>query len=694
MKNLYNRLSQASSLYLKQHSGNPVHWQPWDEQAFSYAMKEEKPVFLSVGYSSCHWCHVMEHESFEDPKIAELLNRHFVPIKVDREERPDVDDAYMAAVQLATGRGGWPMTVFLTPDKKPFFAATYLPRDDTGGRQGFRTVLTSIADAWKENREGVLAASDEFSRVLERHRTTTPNASSALTRDSLDEALESIAASFDAVNGGFGTRPKFPPHSAILLNLYRIDFPAAATIVKKTLDSMLAGGIHDHVGGGFHRYSTDERWHLPHFEKMLYDNALLLKAFAVSASLTQDQAHKRVCDRIITWLSREMTSTDGLLYSAIDADSDGEEGLYYTWTQKEVEYALGRRSDAFMDAFGIRKDGNYFDEATGKLTGRNVLIAQTKDLEEFDEDLEVLREVRSSRIRPAIDNKALVAWNGLAIGALAKAGEIAMASRIADRLLEHGDSLPHQFVSGKPEGKPFLDVAYLVEGLLDLHEASDEMKYLDHASRMFESFCGRFRSKSGGWFFTSTDHENLFGLNKPVLDSSTPSPSAVMTLCAVRLGLMDVAREDLESMLGWMEMMPSATETAYLAASMYFDAGGSHITPVPTQIDVTESEVDEAGIATFMIEIKPPTGWRVAIEQTSLLTELGVAIDGLENPTASLKTEDETHVITVAGKPGPGSAGAATAELRFQLCTDTECRRPETRVLELRWRRAGTPPER
>ncbi|MCW5947070.1 MAG: thioredoxin domain-containing protein [Fimbriimonadales bacterium] len=694
MKNLYNRLSQASSPYLKQHSGNPVHWQPWDEQAFSYASKEEKPVFLSVGYSSCHWCHVMEHESFEDPGIADLLNQHFVSIKVDREERPDVDDAYMAAVQLATGRGGWPMTLFLTPDKKPFFAATYLPRDDTGGRQGFRSVLMSIAAAWKENRKEVLAASDEFSRVLERHRTTEPSASSALTRDSIDGALETIAASFDAVNGGFGTRPKFPPHSAILLYLHRVDFPAAAAIVNKTLDSMSAGGIHDHVGGGFHRYSTDERWHLPHFEKMLYDNALLLKAFAVSASLTHDQAHKRVCDRIITWLKREMTSIDGLLYSAIDADSDGEEGLYYTWTQNEIENALGRRSDAFIDAFGIRKDGNYFDEATGKLTGRNVLIAQTKDLDEFDEDLEVLRAVRSSRIRPEIDNKALVAWNGLAVGALAKAGEIAMASRIADALMEYGDSLPHQIVSGKPEGRPFLDTAYLVEGLLDLHEASGESKYLDNASRLFESFRGRFRSKSGGWFFTSTDHENLFGLNKPVLDSSMPSPSSVMALCAIRLGLIDVAREDLESMHGWMEIAPSATETAYLAASMYFDAGGSDITPELTQIDVTESEVDEAGIATFKVQIKPPTGWRVAIEETPLLTELGVAIEGLENPTASLTTEGQTHVVTIAGKPGPGSRGAATAELRLQLCTDTECRRPESRMLELRWRRAGAPPER
>jgi uncharacterized protein YyaL (SSP411 family) len=631
----------------------------------------------------------MEHESFEDPSIAELLNQGFVPIKVDREERPDIDDTYMAAVQLATGRGGWPMSIFMTPDKKPFFAATYLPRDDMAGRQGFRSLLMSIARAWSESRDAILGAADEFARILERHRTTSPAAESALSPDSIKQALQSIAASFDVNYGGFGTRPKFPPHSALLLYLNRMDFPHASTIVGKTLDSMLMGGIHDHVGGGFHRYSTDEMWHLPHFEKMLYDNALLLKAYAISAKLTHDQAHKRVCERIIAWLKRDMMSTDGLLYSAIDADSDGEEGLYYTWTQEEVQRALGRRSDAFIAAFGIRRDGNYLDEATQMLTGRNVLFAQTKELKEFDDDLEVLREVRRVRKKPEIDNKSLVAWNGLVIGALAAAGEIEMASRIADRLLKYANRLPHQIVSGESEGIPFLDCAYLIEGLLDLHNASGEIEYLNQASRLFESFRDKFRSKSGGWFFTSSDHENLFGMNKPVLDNAMPSPSAVMTLCALRLGHIDLAREDLRSMLGWMEIAPTATETAHMAAALYFDFGGAAITPETTQIEVSESLVDDAGIATFEITINPPAGWRLSIEETPLLTELGVAIEGLDKATASLKSDEESHIITIVGEPGPGHRGTATAELRFQLCTDSECRRPESRLLELKWRRAN-----
>ena len=379
-----NRLAQSSSPYLRQHAENPVEWFEWGGEAFASAREQGKPIFLSVGYSSCHWCHVMAHESFEDFEVASVLNRSYVSIKVDREERPDVDEAYMTAVQLQSGRGGWPMTVLMTPNGDPFFAGTYFPKQDRGQYPGFLSILRQIEELWTRDRAKVEEAARDFRDSLEEAlRRPAPTASGTLDAAFLERAIETIAAEFDPVHGGFGGAPKFPPHTTLKFLLAAAESPLlnpdtrerAREMAHQTLEQIALGGIHDHVGGGFHRYSTDAVWLVPHFEKMLYDNALLLGNFSRAAKQSEGarrELFESAAKGIVRWLREEMTTSDGLFGSALDADSEGEEGKFYVWTKAEIEAALGDRADEFCQAYDITEEGNYRDEATGRPTGANI----------------------------------------------------------------------------------------------------------------------------------------------------------------------------------------------------------------------------------------------------------------------------------------------------------------------------------
>lgn len=602
-----NRLAKETSPYLLQHKDNPVDWFPWGDEAFEKAKSESKPIFLSIGYSSCHWCHVMEHESFEDEEIAQLLNKYFVSVKVDREERPDIDEAYMTAVQLSSGHGGWPMSLFLTPDKKPFFAGTYFPKADRGKHRGFRSILQELERAWSSSRLEIQRAADDFSKALEQTLLRdAPGTFDAFDQAFIDNVVRSLASDFDQQNGGFGKEPKFPPHSALqflLTYTLREGGPedlqqASLLLVLKTLEGMIFGGIHDHIGGGFHRYSTDSEWRLPHFEKMLYDNALMLGNLTRAAAVVQEmespysQIFEYAAACLMDWLQREMTSPEGLFYSAIDADTDGEEGKYYVWTEEEVREALGERADRFLAAYEFRPEGNYLDEATGQRTGANIPIPGEGSLGAFGEELDLLLLARMKRSAPAVDDKILVAWNGLMITSLVQAGELGKAGKAAKAILEyesqHGH-LPHQIVKGIPSGRAFLDdyaafalsvhqlasFATLVENLakerpelahsIDTVESSEY--WIRNGSRLTNEMVRLFFDEErGGFFGTSDEHETLFGRTKPFFDQPVPSGNALALSCLLAVGDIERARKTLQLGLGWMQKLPQATEAIIHAA--------------------------------------------------------------------------------------------------------------------------------
>ena len=572
-----NRLAEETSPYLLQHKDNPVEWLPWGEEAFAKAKSEDKPVFLSVGYSSCHWCHVMAHESFEDEEVASILNRNFVSVKVDREERPDVDEAYMTAVQLQSGRGGWPMSVFLTPGRAPFFAGTYFPKHDRAGHPGFLTILRQLDRMWRSEKEEVLQAAESFAESLtQAMETQAPKSFRALDRAFVQVAFDRAVASFDATNGGFGGAPKFPPHSAIELCLAlstTSSYPEelrtrAGRMADLTLEKMVFGGIHDHVGGGIHRYSTDEVWLLPHFEKMLYDNALMLGNLA--RALHRLPVSKRALVGLLGWLEEEMRTPEGLYCSAFDADSEGEEGKYYVWTEEEVQAALGDRADVFIKAYGFEKDGNFLDEATHQKTGANIPHLKSDDRGRFPEELSKLRAIRKQRVRPMRDDKALIGWNGLVLAGLVQAGELETAKHLAESLWKYwaeSESHPHQISQGKASGHAYLeDVAGLFWGIVLLAEKTGDPKWKEAAEQLL-AFSKEFRDGTNGdYFAVSENHERLFGRAKPVFDQPIPSANALMARSLIRLGRLEEARSVIEATLGWVERAPGSTEALLLAA--------------------------------------------------------------------------------------------------------------------------------
>ena len=562
-----NRLINEKSPYLLQHAHNPVDWHPWSEKTFDRANAENKPIFLSIGYSTCHWCHVMEKESFEDEEVAGYLNDAFICIKVDREERPDIDAVYMAACQMLTGRGGWPLNLFLTPDKKPFFAATYLPKKSRFGRAGLIELCQQVKNVWTSQKAKVTESATSISDNL--HRVFSFSSANEPDESLLDLAYDQIRRTYDPQTGGFEPAPKFPtPHRLLfLLRCYhRTEEPKALEMVEKTLTAMRLGGIWDHVGFGFHRYSTDKNWLLPHFEKMLYDQALIAIAYLESYQITKNPLYARTAEEIFTYVQRDMTSSEGAFFSAEDADSEGEEGKFYVWTVDEFRREINDgRSDMWERILRLSPEGNFKDEATGQKTGANILHltvplnkwADRYDVKagELEEDWEKIRNrlfhVRERRAHPLKDDKILTDWNGLMIAALAFGARVldkpkyAEAARkaaqfILSKLKDGNGRLFHRFRDGDlAVHAQAADYAFLIYGLISLYQATFDLAFAEDAVNLQESMINEFwDDENGGFFTTGKGNDELPVRPKELYDGAIPSANSVAfynLLCLSRL---------------------------------------------------------------------------------------------------------------------------------------------------------------
>jgi len=562
-----NRLIDEKSPYLLQHAHNPVDWYPWGDEAFTRARKEGKLIFLSIGYSTCHWCHVMAHESFEDAEVAALLNRDFISIKVDREERPDIDSVYMQVCQRLTGNGGWPLNIAMTPDGVPVFAGTFIPKHDRYGRMGMMKLLPTLADRWKNDPEQLLASGE---KVLESLRPKEQAASSdKIDRQVFTVAENHLKKSFDKKHGGFGNAPKFPrPHSlAFLMRRYRqTGDEKLLEMAEATLQAMRHGGIYDQVGFGFHRYSTDAEWLVPHFEKMLYDQAGLALAYIEAYQVTGRDEYARTVREIFTYLLRDMSAPEGGFYSAEDADSEGEEGKFYLWSEAEITKVLGKEdAGLFKQIYSTEKDGNFDDEITGEDTGTNILhlakplddqsrevgIAQNRLQKKMANDLRKLLVERETRVRPHRDDKIITAWNGMMISALARGGQalgeaqyVATASLTADSILSKLRNREGRLLRRYRDGEAAIpafaeDYAFLARGLLDLYAVSFEVKRLEQAVKLADELARLFQDeKSGGLYETASDAEQLVLRPKKAFDGAIPAASSVALEVYARLFLL------------------------------------------------------------------------------------------------------------------------------------------------------------
>jgi uncharacterized protein YyaL (SSP411 family) len=580
-----NRLVHETSLYLKQHANNPVDWYPWGPEALARAKELDRPIFLSIGYSACHWCHVMEHESFENEPTARLMNEHFVCIKVDREERPDLDTIYMNALQVLTREGGgWPLSVFLTPDLTPFYAGTYYPPDDRYAphRPSFRRLLLAIYEAWTNRRDHVREVGRNVTEYL-KGMSQLEASDSPLSPDLLSNALAMLRRSFDATHGGFGMAPKFP-HALELKLLLRLanrfNDKTALHMVRQTLEKMARGGMYDQVGGGFHRYSVDEKWLVPHFEKMLYDNALLASAYVEAWQDTRDPFYEQITRETLDYVAREMTANTKVFYSTQDADSEGEEGKFYVWSEAEIREVLGSELGEFAcKVWGVTASGNFeghnilfrthSDEEDAKLLGLSLADFRPK----LAEAKAKLYEVRAKRVWPGRDEKILTAWNGLMISAFAKAGAafgeqryVEAATKAAEfiwanmrreggRLLRSGSADGSAKLAGYLE-----DYASLADALVSLYEATFETRWLQAAAELSDTMLKHFADPTGpGFFFVADDHEMLIARTKDVHDGSTPSGNAVAVTVLLKLAKLldrrDYAAKAEETLRGYRETM-------------------------------------------------------------------------------------------------------------------------------------------
>ena len=564
---MVNRLINEVSPYLRQHAHNPVDWYPWGTEAFEKAQKEDKPIFLSIGYSTCHWCHVMAHESFEDPEVARLMNEAFVSVKVDREERPDIDSVYMSICQMMTGGGGWPLSIVMTPDKKPFFAATYIPKETRFGLIGMTELIPRIEELWLSRRGELLGLSNNIATVLQQSSQGTPG--EELHERELELAYEQLAKRFDAQHAGFGGAPKFPaPHNLLFLLRYwkRGGNREALDMVEKTLQAMRRGGIYDHVGFGFHRYSTDSQWLVPHFEKMLYDQAMMAMAYTEAYQATKKEEYGKTAREVLTYVLRDMTAPEGGFYSAEDADSEGKEGKFYLWTEEEVRQVVGKEElDYVAKIFNIEKDGNFVEQATGRSSGVNILhiskslgeLASDLNLSQYElqKRLDVVRQRlfahREKRVHPMKDDKILTDWNGLMIAALGKAAQgfdepeyAEAARRAADFILGNmrkpDGRLWHRYRDGQAGVQANLDdYAFLVWGLVELYEAIFDAKYLKVALELTRDMLAHFwDADTGGLYLTPDDGESLLVRKKEIYDGAIPSGNSVAMLNLLRLGRM------------------------------------------------------------------------------------------------------------------------------------------------------------
>ena len=559
-----NKLSKEKSPYLLQHASNPVDWYPWGEEVFSKAQKENKPIFLSIGYSTCHWCHVMAHESFEDEHVAKLMNEVFISIKVDREERPDIDKIYMTVCQMMTGSGGWPLTIIMTPDKKPFFAGTYFPKERRFGRIGLIDLIKRVKNLWNNNKDEILNSADQITITLQNIDQEAPG--DRFSEILLKKAYDQLKNQFDEKNGGFSERPKFPtPHNILFLLRYwkRTGKKKTLEMVEKTLHAMRRGGIYDHIGFGIHRYSTDSTWLVPHFEKMLYDQALVAMAYIEAYQATKNPEYRIITQEIFEYVLRDMTSLEGGFYSAEDADSEGEEGKFYVWSNDDFEKNLDKEEfDLAMKFFNVKDSGNYLEESTGKRTGQNILhitdsltkishnlsISEKELVSKIENISRKLFEVREKRIHPHKDDKILVDWNGLMIAALAKGAQVfnekkyLKATKKATEFILSSLRLPngrllHRYREGVGEINAYLtDYAFLIWGLIELYEATFDIYFLKTALELHEIQLKHFWDNNiGGFFFTADDSEELLTRQKEIYDGAIPSGNSVAMLNLLRL---------------------------------------------------------------------------------------------------------------------------------------------------------------
>jgi uncharacterized protein YyaL (SSP411 family) len=649
-----NRLAQETSPYLLQHRENPVDWYPWGEEALARARGEDRPILLSVGYSACHWCHVMAHESFEDSETAAYMNEHFVNVKVDREERPDVDALYMEAVQAISGQGGWPMTVFLDPEGVPFYGGTYFPPDDSRGMPSFRMVMEAVVDAFESKRDEIEERAPQMRARLAAIGQVEPADSPQAAM--LDEAIERLRMAADRARGGFGGPPKFPPASAIELLLAH----GETEIPELTLDAMLAGGIYDQLGGGFARYSVDAAWQVPHFEKMLYDNALLARAYLHGWQRLGHQRYRRICEETLDWALREMRGPEGGFYSALDADSEGEEGRFYVWTPGEIRAVLGDDAGPVLAYFGVGEAGNF--------EGRNILhLAAGADAVApagLDQMRRSLYEARAKRVWPGLDDKRLTAWNALMVAALAEAGAVlgredyleaarTCAEFVWDELRDDEGGLLRTYKDGRAHLGAYLeDHAFLLEALLALYEASFETVWFERARELADTLLARFADdERGGFFSTADDHESLIARRKEIGDHPIPSGNSAAAFGLLRLGALIGERA-----------YESAAEGVF---RLFSDSAGKH----PEAFAHLLQAIDF---------------------QLSPTKEVALVGEDLTELAATVRAEHRPHLVLAGGPAGSETpallANRSTVDDRSAayVCESFSCRQPVTDPVALR----------
>jgi len=718
---LTNQLADQSSPYLLQHADNPVAWQPWSDDAFDLARRENKPVFLSVGYSTCHWCHVMAHESFEDDAVAAVLNEHFVPIKVDREELPDVDAQYMLATQayyaLAGNPrgGGWPNSVWLLPDGRPFFAGTYFPKPQ------FIALLDRLNEHWHNEPEQIEHNASVITQYMQQLAGVDAADDVTLDQPLIDQAVTFITRRFDPTHGGFGSAPKFPPHGALKLlaaEHRRTHDDDLLKMFTATLNAMRRGGVYDHVGGGFHRYATDARWFLPHFEKMLYDNAQLIRAYADGCLLAGDEQHRAVIDETVDWLQREMTDAGGAFHAAIDADSEGQEGKFYVWHINEIRKVLGDDADLFIKTYNIQPDGNWTDEATGDQPGTNIPFLEddvpANQRERLTELRTQLRQVRDQRVHPHLDDKVLVSWNGLMIAALAYAGRQLDAPRYTDaakkaatfilnRMRQDDGTLRRVYRAGRTAQPGYLDdYAYMIDALVELYETTGENRWLDEARTLAGVMIDRFEDPAaGGFFFTANDHDGRVLRSKnPSSGGNMPSPNGVAAEALMRLGKLTgdanytaAGYRTLCAFAGLIKSQPYAADDLLVALVRYLDdpalqqqaadARASESQPIVTATADAPANVapGESFTATVNVTIAPPYHIYGPNVETSGLTptQLGL-LDG-NAQIQSVRFPAPESMPDPLGRSVGVYAGSLT--LAAELTLDDQAAGEQTLILRL-----------
>ena len=633
-----NHLSSETSPYLLQHKNNPVDWYGWNDEALKKAKDENKPIFLSIGYSACHWCHVMAHESFENNDVAEFMNENFVNIKVDREERPDIDDIYQKVCQIATGQGGWPLSIFLTPDQKPFYAGTYFPVLDSYGRSGFGSICRQLSQAWTEKPKDIEKSAEKFLVTLQKAEAIT--VPSKLERVLLDEAALNLFQLGDSAYGGFGSAPKFPnaANVSFLFNYAKLSGHSKFTeFGLKTLKKMAKGGIFDQIGGGFHRYSTDAKWLVPHFEKMLYDNALIPVNFAEAYQITNDPFYLEVLEKTLDFVLRDMTSPEGGFYSAYDADSEGVEGKFYVWTKKEIKEILGDDADIFCLFYDVTDGGNWEGNTIlcNNLGLSNVAFnfgtTEEKVQEILKKSSEKLLKVRSNRISPGLDDKVLVSWNSLMITAFAKGYRVTNDVKYLDaakncisfieKNLFSDDNLLRTYKNGTAKIDGYLeDYSYFVNALLDVFEIEPDVKYLKLASKLGHHLVDHFwDSENNNFFMTSDNHEKLIIRPKSNYDLSLPSGNSVSAFVMLRLyhilheqKFLDITTKILESQ-------------AQMAAENPFGFGyllNTLVIYLEKPVEITIINQENSEICQSLISKYLPNSFRVTINDSAQLEKL------------------------------------------------------------------------